>query len=206
MPLTCLYLKLTLIPALIFTILIALIRAQPYDNSQLRVLLTSPETCPVPCFRGIRPGVTTLDQAYAILQGQADISEIDFNPSTQRISFTWDTQSAAYPSSLRAEDGIVSAIFIPTRLPLQDYWLTFGAPEQVIGIASPSNISYVLRDTEQRIEVWFRQGFPVDQGLKYLLESEITLVFLDDYEDGIPTYANPSLRDFLSGDTIIRFS
>ena len=44
----------------------AVIRAQPYDDSELRAFLTPPEGCPAPCFMGIRPGVTTREEALTI--------------------------------------------------------------------------------------------------------------------------------------------
>jgi hypothetical protein len=58
-------------PILLLTLLIALpialIRVQPYDNSELRAFLTPPD-CPAPCFMGIRPGLMTPEQANRILQ------------------------------------------------------------------------------------------------------------------------------------------
>jgi hypothetical protein len=47
---------------------VLLIRAQPYDDHELRTVLTAPEGCPAPCFIGIRPGVTPDEDAHAILK------------------------------------------------------------------------------------------------------------------------------------------
>ncbi len=61
------YLRLLMLPLLIFTAALLLIHAQPYDDRDLRELLL-PEGCPAPCFMGIRPGVTTVDDAVMLLE------------------------------------------------------------------------------------------------------------------------------------------
>lgn len=60
------YLRLILIPTSLFTSILLVIRAQPYDDHELRDLLL-PEGCPAPCFMGIRPGVTTFDEAMIMV-------------------------------------------------------------------------------------------------------------------------------------------
>jgi hypothetical protein len=205
MHLPCLTLKLAILPALIFTALIGLIRSQPYDDLELREFLTPPERCPAPCFMGIRPGVTALDDALAVLRDDERIVEVDANMATERVSFIWNVESPAYPSTMLAENGVVRAIFIPTRAPLLDYWLMYGAPEQVAGLASTSNISYTLRYPDQKTEVWFTQDFPINQGLEHLLALEITLVFSAALDEDRSARLNPTLRDFLDGDAITKF-
>ena len=49
-----LYVRLTLLPVLLLTVALLLIRAQPYDDHELRALLL-PEGCPAPCFMGEDP-------------------------------------------------------------------------------------------------------------------------------------------------------
>ncbi len=72
---------LVLKPALLFTLLFAacigIIRAQPYDDSELRAFLTPPSGCAMPCFMGIRPGVTTADEAIAILEAHEWVSNVN---------------------------------------------------------------------------------------------------------------------------------
>jgi hypothetical protein len=65
---TCAFLRLSLPLILLFTAALAVIRAQPYDDHELRELLL-PAGCPAPCFMGIRPGVTTVEEAVKILEG-----------------------------------------------------------------------------------------------------------------------------------------
>ena len=95
MPLTRFAVKLTLIPTLIFTAIIGLIRAQPYDDSQLRTFFAPPDGCPPPCFMGIRPGVTTVNQAIAILQTQKwvnaeSIVVFKVNDNESGIAWVWN--------------------------------------------------------------------------------------------------------------------
>ncbi len=56
-----------LLLSVVFLLPVLLIRAQPYDDSDLRAFLTPPEDCPAPCFMDIRPGMTTAEEAVSIL-------------------------------------------------------------------------------------------------------------------------------------------
>ncbi len=85
------YLRLIMIPIALFTLVLILIHAQPYDDHELRELLL-PEGCPAPCFMGIRPGVTTMDEAVKLLNASSWIKQITFRSSTY-ISWNWSTQS-----------------------------------------------------------------------------------------------------------------
>ncbi len=71
------YAKMMLALLILFFAAAAVIRAQPYDDSELRAFLTPPEGCPAPCFMGIRPGVTTVEEAITILENSAQISKIE---------------------------------------------------------------------------------------------------------------------------------
>jgi len=53
--------------------------AQPYDDHELRQLLL-PDGCPAPCFMGIRPGVTTQDEAIKILEASDWVETLTKNP------------------------------------------------------------------------------------------------------------------------------
>jgi hypothetical protein len=67
----CLRLVLSLLVSFMAATL--LIRLQPYDDRDLRQLLL-PDGCPVPCFMGIRVGITTLDEAVKLLQASGWIN------------------------------------------------------------------------------------------------------------------------------------
>ena len=74
------YLCLVIVPFLIFTAAL-LIRAQPYDDHELRQLLL-PEGCPAPCFMDIRPGVTTVKEAILILEASGWVKDIHLTKAT----------------------------------------------------------------------------------------------------------------------------
>ena len=104
---THLYLRLTFIPILLFTAMLILIHAQPYDDHELRQLLL-PEGCPAPCFMGIRPGVTTVEEAIRILDGSGWVETNEPNPSNDdfgdQISFEWNGKQ---PDLIMGHEGFV---------------------------------------------------------------------------------------------------
>lgn len=113
-----------------------LIRAQPHDNQVLAALLTLPEDCAAPCFMGIRPGTTTMEQALSILQThpwaevvQQGYPRHDIWPRSgfRDLSWTWsdavsDEIDTRYPGTIVFVDSgdatVVEFLRIHTRLPL----------------------------------------------------------------------------------------
>ncbi len=85
------YRKIALLNFIIFTVVMLLIRAQPYDDHELRALLM-PDDCEMPCFMGIRPGVTTVDEAVKLLQNNSWVGTIDQNREANYLSWTWNGQ------------------------------------------------------------------------------------------------------------------
>jgi hypothetical protein len=143
MTFTRLFFKLAIISALIFAALIALIRSQPYDDSQLRAFLTPPEGCPAPCFMGIRPGVTTMEEALAILEGHEWVAEIvDLNNRNSAgkmnsVSWHWTMDRPRFillasTGNLIAEPerDVVEFIHLTTTIPLADIELLWGTPNE----------------------------------------------------------------------------
>lgn len=149
---TCAMFKLLLRPAILLTLIcvvpIALIRAQPYDDSELRAFLTPPDGCPMPCFMGIRPGVTTVDEAIAILEGHEwvasvgedyvklmqEISEDELPPLLTTIDWEWNGAQPVWVDSTRNArffdaDREVSIVVINTLIPLGDVLLAYGIPD-----------------------------------------------------------------------------
>jgi hypothetical protein len=128
-----LVLKLALILTLIFAVCIGLIRAQPYDDSELRAFLTPPDGCPMPCFMGVRPGVTTADEAIAILEAHEWVEGTNFNQNAIFIT-QWtglqpnfvETSYRSYQVNLR--EGVVSSIAVTTTISAADIQLLLGVP------------------------------------------------------------------------------
>lgn len=131
--------KLSLPLTFIFIIPLLLIRAQPYDNSELRAFLTPPDGCPAPCFMGIQPGVTTVEEAIAILEASVWIDEVLSKPTADTggrrwwSAWTWsDLQpnsiNNSISGSIEFDKGIVSSLSVYTNLYLGDIQMSFGSP------------------------------------------------------------------------------
>lgn len=77
---------------------VLLIRAQPYDDSELRAFLAPSAGCPAMCLLGIRPGVTTAHEALTILEGHEWVGRVDYqyyDPqrlSRNLVSWRWSGQ------------------------------------------------------------------------------------------------------------------
>jgi hypothetical protein len=126
-------LKLTFLLTLLFAACIGLIRAQPYDDSELRAFLTPPDGCPMPCLMGIRPGVTTADEAVAILDAHEWVSEIDFNEH-QILITQWTGLQPDFINTtpatvlISSPDNEIFIIWIPIALPTGYVHLVLGEP------------------------------------------------------------------------------
>lgn len=127
------YLRITLLPILLLTAVLLVIRSQPYDDSELRELLL-PTNCPAPCFMGIQPGVTTVDEAVAILEASGWVEE--FADKETIIRLKWNAYSplwlkkddATIGTSLWVAEGIVTDFRLDTSLTLADIILTLNHP------------------------------------------------------------------------------
>jgi hypothetical protein len=130
-----------------FTAAVLLIRAQPYHDNNLRTLLI-PERCLAPCFMGIRPGITTVDDAISILEKHEWVAGIEphfippENPSEHYRGWVyWDWKAdapiwfRAAPDVMRGHagvfdsvDGLVVDITVATNVPFGSIRLTMGRP------------------------------------------------------------------------------
>ena len=130
------YLRLMLIPIALFTAALLLIRAQPYDDHELRQILL-PDGCPAPCFMGMRPGVTTVDEAVTILRANQWVAQVNkrgINNKYGFITWTWKDQKPGWASpkavgEILLTDKKVHAITIASALVLGETRLTLGLPD-----------------------------------------------------------------------------
>jgi hypothetical protein len=139
MPVTSSAFKLTFALCLLFTIPILLIQTQPYDDMELRAFLTPTDDCPAPCFMGIQPGITTVDEAIAILQAHEWVAEVSITGYSRlglhRIEWRWKPnlspmlEPERIPRSggrLIADEGVVQYMELLTRIRAGDAWLILG--------------------------------------------------------------------------------
>jgi hypothetical protein len=127
------YIRIISVTVLLFTAVLVLIHAQPYDDHELRQVL-QPEGCPAPCFMGIRPGVTTLDEAIQILEASGWVEQYHYQPSSASLSIKWNHKTPAWlanddlygGSALWLLDGVVVQIGLQTNILLGDIKLYEG--------------------------------------------------------------------------------
>ena len=89
------YFRFMVTSVFLFTAVLLIIHSQPYDNLQQRQLLF-PDGCPAPCFMGIRPGVTSVDEAIQILQSSGWTADIQIQPTSRWIIVRWNEQAPAW--------------------------------------------------------------------------------------------------------------
>jgi hypothetical protein len=131
-----LYLRLLILPLLIFTATLLLIRAQPYDDHDLRQLLL-PEGCPAPCFMGIRPGVTTVVEMIEFLEASDWVENVQNDTrgnSWGNISWKWSSRKPDWitqnaQGQIFAQNNLVMSLTVSTKLSLGAVLLTLGIPD-----------------------------------------------------------------------------
>ncbi len=120
-----LLLKPCLVLLIVFAGLVGLMHLQPQDLNPLFGLVTSPDDCAAPCWEGIRPGVTTADEAVAILEMHPWVAEVSTGES--RVTWRWN---GAQPFPTDSNDGgslgfsreVVHTITLETGARLGDLW------------------------------------------------------------------------------------
>ena len=101
-------------------------------------LFMPPPGCLAPCWEGIRPGVTSADEAFAILARHPwvdDVSAGDKDKLYGVITWQWSGRQPVYinthaESVLYVMDGVVDRVQIQTTLAFGDVWLLLGQPER----------------------------------------------------------------------------
>jgi hypothetical protein len=125
----------TLCLVLMFTIVMLVIRAQPYQDGGLGDFLLPPDGCAAPCWSGIRPGETTVTGSSTLLHNNLQIKTVEaISPATAWLRFP-----AHIPLIQRARvnlweenRGVVGRIeLLDTGLSLSDLQLLLGAPTRV---------------------------------------------------------------------------
>jgi hypothetical protein len=121
----------------VFVLAITAIRSQPYDDSDVRAFLLPPEGCEAPCFLGIRIGISTKEEATALLESQggtitSDAGRTYFDDS---VEFLWQWSGPGIrfirsdkPMIVDVIEGKVSRMRIPMQISLGETWLALGAP------------------------------------------------------------------------------
>jgi hypothetical protein len=127
----------------LFAGLIGVIRARAYDEGNLRTFFEA-EGCSMPCWYGIRPGVTPVDEAMRMLEAipwiQSPLDVVMASGSlygdTGFVRWRWNRNFPLASDTLVpplgmliVEEGVVHQIYLTTYLQMGDVWLTLGKPE-----------------------------------------------------------------------------
>ncbi|MEP6988606.1 MAG: hypothetical protein ABI970_23590, partial [Chloroflexota bacterium] len=121
----------------IFSALLLLIHAQPYDLHENRQRFVR-DDCSAACFVGIQPGITSVEEAVQRLEASGWTSEVDnrtINNVSGFISWKWSDKKPAWISgdtegNIWASQKQVVRIVIYGDLQLGDTRLTLGLPDQ----------------------------------------------------------------------------
>lgn len=195
--------SLLLTPLLCLPVL--LIRARPYEDSELFALLTPPEGCPAPCFMGIRPGLTTSQAATALLGSQPLLANtIAPNPPNGlrfRANHPHGLVEDTVFSYLRVESSVIQWLRVQTNISLAEVWAAFGQPDwgsRMYTLGS-SYIYYAIGYNEPDISFEFTVN--IERGplrLQDIFQQKVTLRLGSTMKD----YANmiPRLRQYTSTD------
>lgn len=129
----------------LFTLTVGLIRAQPYLPLDLPALIaaSSSDTCAPPCLMNVRPGDTSLENAFYAFDDHpwlqsisADFGFGGYDRGTGMIAMHW---RSTVPQWIRTTDNAFlwvdenqsSYFFVPTTLQLAEFWLSHAPPTQI---------------------------------------------------------------------------
>jgi hypothetical protein len=124
----------------LFSLSIALIRAQSDDAQDLRTFLMPPSGCPPPCWQGIRPGVTNVYDVMTLLQENIWIRSVHYeNYSTFSNGYVRWNWSVLHPPAVREngfsnlwfDQNIAQSFHIGTEIPFGEVWLALGKPDRL---------------------------------------------------------------------------
>ncbi len=133
-----LLLRLLLLMMIVCALPVLLIRAQAYEDHDLRAFLTPPADCPAPCFMSIRPGVTTAQDAVAVLEANPWIKTINFDsdyPQDQIIWWEWgptppDFIDPGVWGRMDVRDGRAARVRVGLKAPYGDVALIVSMPDK----------------------------------------------------------------------------
>jgi hypothetical protein len=132
-------LRLSVLLVAAFALALGATRVHPDDDRDLLSALSradcAPEAADAPCFLGIRPGVTTWDEALERLQASPWVGSISAATGKRSLTWTWNGQQPAFlhsgheQNALFAANGIVYRVDVQTGESLAAVLLDLGLPD-----------------------------------------------------------------------------
>lgn len=154
----------------VFWSITVFIQSRPYKNHELRDLLVDRDCAP-PCFLGIRPGVTTSQDALNILRTHPWVRDVQVFSSSDEteanVDWRWTRSAPAVfqlatfqeGGLMKIEDNLVRYVSLVTLIRLGDIWLTWGKPNEYWWLTSyytPDTPTYVWHSS-----AYYQPGFTV---------------------------------------------
>lgn len=156
-----LFAKSALILLALFAMLAGFIRAQPYMDGELSAFLFEGD-CALPCFMGIRPGVTTTQEAVRLLEQHPWVGKVTQHiwfggPATSLYSWSWNGQQPAFinasaPGVFSTRGNMVDVLQVTTAISLGEFWL-LNRPQQGMIAHEPGELSYTAIYLDGALEV-----------------------------------------------------
>jgi hypothetical protein len=139
-----------LMTTLAFSLILGAVRARATPDDMLRDILLPPEGCASPCWMGIQAGVTTADEAEAILRAHPWVASTHRTPLN--ISWRWNSEQPSFFANdaqgliyLRSENApIVSTLRIALTTRFGDAWALFGVPGSAQLIRPSRSTAYMV--------------------------------------------------------------
>ncbi|MCC6803624.1 MAG: hypothetical protein IT319_12135 [Anaerolineae bacterium] len=170
---------------------LALIRMNGYDDTTVSRFFDS--CTPMPCWQGIRPGVTTGEEALVILQNHPWVNAIwgvsgSAYPGGEVSPLLYWRWSENYPFAgdvpfgqqgiIVTSGGVVQQIFLTADIPFGDLWLALGTP-------ASGAVDYIF-DTPKNILIENTSLFPeVGAAVTARLKTDCAVRYPDLWRAGV---------------------
>ena len=167
----------------LFSAILLLVPTPVAANDDLRGLLLPPTDCSAPCFGGIRPGTTTVDEAVNLLRANSSIELIRVNVSHQYEEQSVEAFVALPPERvsllLNAQRGVVETITLTgIDLRMDDVVQMFGEPDQLVLNYKLNNgfTTYAAFFPQYQLTAVFHMPEPADFSAAWSADQRVTLV------------------------------
>lgn len=134
-------LKLALLLALVLFGVTYTVASLPLQNAALKAFLLSDGGCRLPCWAGMTPGQTRLEDAIALLKAHPWVArqQVDADISSPNragaLWWEWNGRQSGYIDGLRdgrlaMENNVIQYIVLQTTVPMGDVQALLGLPER----------------------------------------------------------------------------
>jgi hypothetical protein len=153
---------------LVFTTALLAVRARLYiADAEMQQFLSPPADCPPPCWEGIRPGITSAQQARWLLDAHPWVNETRYSPRVEALFWRWNGTQPAFISPDHRNlitthaNGLIGDVLVQTAIPLGEILLLLGEPDRVYQFAGGDLIAVF---ESAGLEVVARAGCPPQRG------------------------------------------